>query len=105
MTIAELTEIAVEKIRASVKNPLRIVLFGSAARGEMGPNSDMDILVVVPAGAHRRKTAQQIYRNTVDIGFAIDVVVVTTEDVKQYRNHPGMIIGSALAEGRDLYVS
>lgn len=105
MTIAEISEIAVEKIRGAVANPLRIVLFGSAARGEMGPNSDLDILVVVPAGAHRRKTAQQIYRNTIDIGFAIDVVVVTEEDVKQYSDNPGMVIGAALAEGRDLYVS
>ncbi len=62
-------------------------------------------LVIVPNGEHRRKTAQQIYRNISDIGFAIDIVVVTEEDVKQYRDNPGMIIGSALAEGRELYVS
>jgi len=33
-------------------NPLKIILFGSAARGELGPNSDLDILVVIPSGIH-----------------------------------------------------
>ena len=105
MTISEITERAVKRIRETVANPVRIVLFGSAARGEMGPNSDIDILVVVQSGTHRRKTAQQIYRNTVDIGFALDILVVTTDDVAQYRDHPGMAIGAALAEGQDLYVA
>lgn len=44
-------------------HPLRIILFGSAARGEMGPDSDFDVLVVMPDGTHRRRTAQEIYRH------------------------------------------
>ena len=80
MTISEMTERAVQRIRETVPNPVRIVLFGSAARDEMGPNSDIDILVVVPKGTHRRKTAQQIYRNTVDIGFALDIPIMVTDD-------------------------
>jgi len=35
-------------------HPLKIVLFGSAVRGEMAPNSDIDVLVVMPEGDHRR---------------------------------------------------
>jgi predicted nucleotidyltransferase len=41
-------------------HPLHIVLFGSAARGEMRPDSDIDVLIVMPEGAHRRRTAQDI---------------------------------------------
>ncbi len=105
MTLAEIADQAVFKIRTAAKNPRRIVLFGSAARGEMGPHSDLDILVVMPTGSHRRKTAQEIYRHLLDLGFAVDVVVVTEEDVERFGEHPGMVIGSALAEGRDLYVA
>ena len=41
-----------------VSKPRRVILFGSAARGEMGPDSDLDMLVIVPEGTHRRRTAQ-----------------------------------------------
>ena len=51
-------------------HPRRVILFGSAARGEMGPNSDLDILVIMPDGTHRRRTAQEIYRRMWGFGFA-----------------------------------
>lgn len=41
-----------------VAQPRRIILFGSAVRGDMRPDSDIDILVVAPDGTHRRQTAQ-----------------------------------------------
>ena len=66
-----------------IVRPLRIILFGSAARGEMGPNSDLDVLVIMPNGIHRRKTAQDIYRRMWGFGFAKDIVVVTESDVLQ----------------------
>ena len=37
-------------------HPLKIILFGSAARGEMGPDSDVDVMVVMPEGTHRLDT-------------------------------------------------
>ncbi|MCP3962913.1 MAG: nucleotidyltransferase domain-containing protein [bacterium] len=89
----------------SVASPSRIILFGSLARGESGPDSDFDLLVVVPPDRHRRKTAQAIYRNLVDLGSAVDVVVVTTADLERYRDHPGMVIRTAVDEGRELYAA
>lgn len=83
----------------------QVILFGSAARGEMHPDSDIDLLVVVPSGLHRRKTAQKIYRNFIGVGFAADIIVVTEDDVRRYRNDPGMVIGSAVDEGRVLYAA
>jgi predicted nucleotidyltransferase len=41
-------------------HPLRIVLFGSAARGTLGPNSDLDVMVVMPNGTHRANTVRQL---------------------------------------------
>ena len=81
----------VERTVAAV-HPLRIVLFGSAARGTMGPDSDLDVLVVVPDGAHRRRTAQVVYASLRGIGFAKDVIVVTESDVREYGDDPSLVI-------------
>ncbi len=97
-TIDELVRRIVEAV-----HPQRVVLFGSAARGEMGPNSDLDVLVIMPDGTHRRKTAQEIYRRMWGFGFAKDIVVVTESDVREYGMNPYMIIKNALEEGRELY--
>lgn len=86
-----------------IAHPLRVILFGSAARGEMGPNSDLDVLVVMPDGVHRRKTAQEIYRHLWGFGFAKDIIVVTESDIQEYGSNPYMIIKSALEEGKELY--
>ena len=88
---------------AAAAHPLRIILFGSAARGEFGPDSDLDVLVVVPDGTHRGHTAEDIYRELWGFGFATDVVVVTEGDVGQHRQDPFLVIKSALDEGRELY--
>jgi predicted nucleotidyltransferase len=84
-------------------HPRRVILFGSAARGEMGPNSDLDVLVIMPDGTHRRRTAQEVYRRLWGFGFAKDIVVVTESDVQEYGTNPYMIIKNALEEGRELY--
>src|SRR6266571_2503074 len=85
-----------------VAEPDAIFLFGSAARGGMGPHSDLDLLVI-KAGAHRRQLAQAIYRRLIGLGQAVDVVVVTPEDVQRYRHCPAMIIEPALREGKAIY--
>ena len=84
-------------------DPKRIILFGSAARGEAGPESDLDVLVVMPDGVHRRRTAQQIYRKLAGLGVATDVVVVTEQDIRDYGNEPSLVICPALEEGTEIY--
>src|SRR3990172_5428116 len=66
-----------------VARPLRVVLFGSAAKGTMGPDSDLDLLVVVPDGTHRRHTANRIYHGLCGLGYSKHVIVVTEKDVIQ----------------------
>ena len=86
-----------------VAHPERIVLFGSAARDQAGPNSDVDVLVVVPPGTHRRRLTMDIYHRLSDVGHPVDVVVVTSEDVERYGACPALIIEPALREGREVY--
>ncbi len=92
----------VAKIVETVQ-PRRIVLFGSAARGQMGPHSDLDLLVVMPDGVHRRQTAQALYRALAGLGVAKDIVVVTESDVRQFSDEPSLVICPALREGKELY--
>lgn len=87
----------------AVVNPKQVFLFGSASRGEMHDNSDIDLLVVVQNGLHRRKTAQTIYRNMLGFGYATDIVVVTEDDVRKSYDGDGYVIRTALSEGRLVY--
>ena len=85
-----------------VAAPERIVLFGSAARGEMGPHSDVDLLVV-KSNVHRRRLAGNIYENLHGVGAPVDVVVVTPEDIARYGDSHALIIRPALREGKTVY--
>ena len=85
--------------------PLQILLFGSAARGTMGPNSDVDLLVVKSGRFHRGRLIEAIYRNLHGAGAAVDVVVVTPEELERYRDEHCLIVAPALQEGKLVYGS
>jgi uncharacterized protein len=86
----------------AVAQPEKIILFGSAARGEMGPHSDIDLLIVKP-NVHRRRLAQAIYLQMIGVGLGVDAIVATPEDLERYRDAPGSVIAPALREGRVIY--
>ena len=88
-----------------VARPQRIILFGSAARGDMGRDSDFDLLIIKEGPVHRRHLAQQIRRCLPGVGHAVDLVVATPEDIAHYGQSPYLIYRSALAEGKALYDS
>jgi uncharacterized protein len=88
-----------------VADPDRIILFGSAARGQAGPDSDLDLLVVKSGVAHRRHLAQRIYRRLIGLEVPVDILVVTPEDIEAFKDEVGTIIGPALLEGREVYVA
>lgn len=86
-----------------VARPERIILFGSAARDEMGPHSDIDLLVVKPGAYDRSRLVGDIYLALHGVGQAVDVLLVTPEEVERYRNEPVLVIAPALREGREVY--
>ena len=88
----------------AVAQPERIILFGSAVRGGMGPHSDVDLLIV-KEGAHRRNLVGRIYENLQGVGAAVDVVVVTPVDVERYRDSHALVIKPALDGGKVVYES
>ena len=87
-----------------VAHPEKIILFGSAARGDGGPNSDIDLLVI-KSGVHRRRLAMGIYERLAGVGCAVDVVVVTPEDIERYGRCPSLVIEPALREGEVIYAA
>ena len=82
--------------------PEKIVLFGSAARGTMGPDSDLDLLVIKAGKFDRHRVTTAIYRN-LSGAIAVDALVVTPEEVERYRNTHCLVICSALREGKVVY--
>lgn len=86
-------------------HPDRIILFGSAARGRMGKDSDLDLLVIKSGVSHRRRLAQQIRLRMFGVGVPMDIVVVTPEDIEAFQDKVGTIIGNAVREGEEIYAS
>ncbi len=83
-------------------HPEKVILFGSAARGQMGRNSDVDLLVIKSCES-RLQVTRQIRRNMRGAGEAVDIIVVTPEDVERYKDSFGLIIYPALREGKVVY--
>ncbi len=85
-----------------VAEPERIVLFGSAARGEMGPHSDVDLLVIKQV-SNPLELMGSIYMNLKGITVAVDAIVVTPSDVERYKDSHALVIRPALREGTVVY--
>lgn len=87
----------------NIVQPCRILLFGSAARGQMSEGSDLDFLVIVPGEVHRRQIEQRIYANLLGVHFPVDIVVATEGDIDKFGDRVGTVYRSALREGKVLY--
>lgn len=85
-----------------VAQPEKVILFGSAARGEMGPHSDVDLLIV-KKGADALELMRRIYRKLRGVGIAVDAIVVSPEDVERYKDSHALVIKPALRDGRVVY--
>lgn len=96
-TLDDIVERVVE-----VAEPEKIVLFGSAARGEMDRHSDVDLLVIRDC-ANRRDLSVRIRRKLYGVRAAVDVVVVTPDDVERYKDSHALVIKPALREGKVVY--
>ncbi len=98
-------EILADVVRRIVEAaaPDKIILFGSAARGEMGPDSDLDLLVIKGGKFNKLRLTTAIYRHLRGKAAPVDVVVVTPEEVERYGNSPYLVIYPALREGKVVY--
>jgi predicted nucleotidyltransferase len=86
-----------------ISDPEQIILFGSRARGDSRPDSDVDLLIIKDNIESTRAEAGRIYRALSNISLPIDVVVVRPAYVEQYKDIVGTIVRPALREGKVLY--
>jgi predicted nucleotidyltransferase len=97
-TIQEMVRRIVEKF-----DPVQVILFGSYARGTAGPDSDVDLLVVMPFTGRHVDKCVEIRIELRGMGLAKDVFVITPEEAMNYRDVIGTIIYPAFHEGKILY--
>ncbi len=108
-----MTQVQQKKIRSAVNkmarriaarfNPDRIILFGSHARGTAGPDSDVDLLVVMRVEGSKREKQLDVRMALRDIRVPVDVIVTRTEDFAWRKDVVGTIEWPASREGKVLY--
>ena len=96
-----LADIVKRVVRAA--KPEKIVLFGSAARGTMGPRSDIDLLVIKRGKFDHWRLLTTIYNALSEIDIGVDVVLASPETVEQYRNSYCLVYYPAMREGKIVY--
>jgi len=96
--IQEMVERIVRQFR-----PERVILFGSHARGYAGPDSDVDLLVVMPVQGAKRKKAVEIRMALHDIRIPKDIIATTPEAFEWRKDVVGTIERPAACEGEVLY--
>jgi len=107
MTIDETKAMAgiEEMVRRIVErfHPVKIILFGSYARGVAGGDSDVDLLVVMPVAGSKRRKATEIDMALSDRWLPLDLIVVTPEEFAAYKDVVGHILYPVVREGKVLY--
>ncbi|HKN47979.1 MAG TPA: nucleotidyltransferase domain-containing protein [Candidatus Polarisedimenticolia bacterium] len=87
-------------------HPERIYLFGSRARGDDGPDSDFDLLVVVPDDAPRERRGSHLaYQALRGTGVAADILVWTRAYFESRRHLKASLSSTVESEGRLLYAA
>lgn len=87
----------------SVSDPEQIILFGSYARGDFGPDSDLDLMVVMKGIQSPREESTRLRRSLRGLMVPIDVIVATPEQLVRHKNTVGLIYRTVLSEGEIIY--
>jgi predicted nucleotidyltransferase len=82
--------------------PRRVVLFGSYAYGRPGPDSDVDLLVIMPHKGHPAIQAAEICKR-VHAGFPLDLIVRSPAEIRRRLAMDDFFITEILGRGETLY--
>lgn len=87
--------------------PEAVILFGSHARHEERPDSDVDLLIIErqPFGPQhsRRKETARLYLALRNLPISKDLLLYSQDEFEQFKASPHHVIGQAAQQGRILY--
>jgi predicted nucleotidyltransferase len=95
-------DVVVERLARQFQ-PLRIILFGSYARGDAGPDSDLDLLVVLPKLEDKRRTLVEMLGALRDLPISKDVIPTDPTEIAERGSLVGTVLRPALREGKVVY--
>ncbi len=102
MVTPEIIERAGKILAESAPPQTRVILFGSRARGDARPGSDLDFLVIEPEVERPRAESARLRCALLDLDAPIDVIVVSSRHVDEWGGLEGTLVHAALTEGRVL---
>jgi predicted nucleotidyltransferase len=88
------------RILIETARPERVILFGSHARGEALPDSDIDLLVIEDQVEDRAREMVRLRRALRPLRVPVDLLVYSSADVERWGGQPGSALYAALHEGR-----
>jgi predicted nucleotidyltransferase len=97
----DLIDEAARRIAAAAPGA-RVILFGSHARGDAGPDSDVDLLVIEPRVEDHHREVVRLQRVLAPLRLPADVIVVSEEHVEAWGDVRSTMVHDALREGRVL---
>lgn len=97
-TLREIVRRLVEAV-----DPDRIILFGSRARGDARPDSDLDLLIVKESDELRHRRAIPAYNALSGLGIPTDIIWRTRAEIAEWSRVPNHVVTRAIREGKVLY--
>ena len=96
--IAEIVRRIVQTVQ-----PEKIIVFGSQARGDARPDSDLDMLVIQDSNEPRYRRSVPLYVALAEVPAEVEVMVYTPEEVEEWSQVPQAFVTTALREGITVY--
>ena len=98
---SDVIEVAARRLAAAIDQPARFILFGSHARGDAGPDSDLDFLVIERDVPDRHAEMARLARELRSLGVPVDVLVVSEAYAEEWGGVVNTVVHAALTEGRE----
>ena len=98
----DLIQDIVRRIVAAAQ-PEKVILFGSRARGDARPDSDLDVLVIQESDVPGCQRDAALYLALAGLNAPVDVVTYTPEEVQEWSQVPQAFITTAVREGKVVY--
>lgn len=102
-TIDQLVRVIVHEV-----NPQEVILFGSHARGDARPDSDVDVMVIEqePFSAERSRRAEytKLSKALREFPTALDILLYSRDEFDYWKDSPNHVVGRAQREGRVIHV-